>query len=333
VSSDHPIASIAHYNLLEAIGEGGIGATYRARDARVGRTVALKLIAPSISADPDRLSRLMTDARAAMALSHPNIATLFDVGEEGDRAYLVYEFAAGANLRDELAGGAMNARRAFDLAMQMADAVADAHAHGIVHGDLRPGTVIVTAKGSAKILDYGLAAWTRGGLLRAQAGRDPDTLPADATDVVAYLSPEQAFGSATDVRTDVFSLAVLTYEMATGRNPFVGATPAETVINVLQRRVTPPSQVNPSLPPELDEILARALARNLAERQQSVAAFAAELRGAASVLDVPGSDAVSPSILLPLDERPDKEATGLLYGGLTAAAAAAGLVWWWLSRR
>src|SRR5579859_5272913 len=143
--------NVAHYNLLERIGEGGIGEVFRARDTKVGRTVALKVVAPGIAEDPRRLTKLLDDARAASALSHPNIATLFDVGEADGVHYLAYEFAAGRTLRDESGGASMPPRRAVDLAVQMADGVATGHAHGIVHGDLRPDTVIVTEIGRASL--------------------------------------------------------------------------------------------------------------------------------------------------------------------------------------
>jgi serine/threonine protein kinase len=323
---------VAHYNLLERIGEGGIGELFRARDTKVGRTVALKIVSAAIVNDPARLERLLEDARAAAVLSHPNIATLWDVGESGGQTYLAYEFAAGRSLLEESGGAAMNSRRALDLAVQIADGVADAHSHGIIHGDLRPDTIIVTGKGNAKVLDFGLAPWTRGGVLRASASQNPDALPPESTSVLSYLSPEQAIGSAVDFRTDVFSIGVLTYEMVTGRNPFTGPTPAATVMNVIQGKFTPTSAVNPAVPVELDAILARALTPDLAQRQQSAASLAAELRSVAAMLDVRTGDSSSSSALLPIDDTPDRNAAGLLVGALMAAAAAAVGVWWYLSK-
>ncbi len=220
--------AIAHYNLIERIGKGGLGETYRARDTRVGRTVALKLVDADVAPDAESRARLLGEATIAATLSHPNVSTLFDTGEADGQVYLAYEYAPGHPMLEEVAGGAMNPRRALELAVQLADGVADAHAHGIIHGDLRPGTVIITPKGSAKILDFGFARWTRGGMLRAQASHDPDGLPADATRVLAYLSPEQALGGTIDSRTDVFSLGVMIYEVLTGRNPFAAPTAAAT---------------------------------------------------------------------------------------------------------
>jgi serine/threonine protein kinase len=323
---------VAHYNLLERIGEGGIGELFRARDTKVGRTVALKIVSAAIVEDPDRLRRLMDDARAAALLSHPNIATLWDVGEADGHAYLAYEFAAGRSLLEESGGAAMNPRRALDLAVQIADGVADAHSRGILHGDLRPDTIIVTGKGNAKILDFGLAPWTNGGILRASAAKNPDGLPPESAGVLGYLSPEQVLGGAVDPRTDVFSIGALTYELVTGRNPFAGPTAAATVMNVIQGKFIPASEVNPESPPELDPILAHALTPDLAHRQQSAAALAAELRSVAAMLDVRTGDSASPSALLPIDESPDRKAAGLLVGALMAAAVAALGVWWYLSR-
>ena len=323
---------IAHYNILDRMGEGGMGEVYRARDTKVGRTVALKIVSPAIAGDPARLRRLLDAVSAALALSHPNIATLWDAGEADGFHYLAYEFAAGRRLRDESAGVPMNPRRALDLAVQIADGVADAHSHGVIHGDLRPDTIVVTTKGSAKILDFGLAPWTNGGALRSRAARSPADLPADAVSVLAYLSPEQALGDAVDQRTDVFSLGTLTYELLTGRNPFAAASAADTIMNVIQGPIPPPSQVNAAVPKDLDAVIARALTRDLSQRQQSAAALAAELRTVAAVLDVRSGDVHEPSALLPIDESPDRQAAGLLTGALIAAAAAAAIVWWFLTR-
>ena len=323
---------IAHYNILDRMGEGGMGEVYRARDTKVGRTVALKIVSPAIAGDPARLRRLLDAVSAALALSHPNIATLWDAGEADGFHYLAYEFAAGRRLRDESAGVPMNPRRALDLAVQIADGGADAHSHGVIHGDLRPDTIVVTTKGSAKILDFGLAPWTNGGALRSRAARSPADLPADAVSVLAYLSPEQALGDAVDQRTDVFSLGTLTYELLTGRNPFAAASAADTIMNVIQGPIPPPSQVNAAVPKDLDAVIARALTRDLSQRQQSAAALAAELRTVAAVLDVRSGDVHEPSALLPIDESPDRQAAGLLTGALIAAAAAAAIVWWFLTR-
>jgi serine/threonine protein kinase len=323
---------IAHYNVLERIGEGGIGELFRARDTKVGRTVALKIVSPAITQDRARLERLLDDARGAARLSHPNIATLWEVGDADGHAYLAYEFASGRSLLEECGGAPMNPRRALDLAVQIADGVAEAHSHDILHGDLRPETIMVTAKGNAKVLDFGLAPWTNGGKLRASAARNPDALPPESAAVLGYLSPEQVLGGAVDPRTDVFSIGALTYYLVTGKNPFGAPTASATVLNVIQGKFTPATELNPAAPAELDPILARALTPDLAQRQQSAAALAAELRSVAAMLDVRMGDAGAPSALLPIDDSPDRNAAGLLVGALVTAAAAALGVWWFLSK-
>lgn len=324
--------SIAHYNILEPMGAGGIGDVFRARDTKAGRTVALKIVDPRLAGDPQTLARLLEDAAAAARLSHPNIATLWDVGEADGQTYLAYEFVAGNRLRDEFGGVAMPARRALDIAIQIADGVSDAHANGVIHGDLRPDTVMVTGKGSAKILDFGMARWTRGGALRDRAAAESDTMPAEAVSILAYLSPEQALGGAVDARTDVFSVAVITYELVTGMNPFASATASQTMLKVIRSHVAAPSDVNPAVPKDSDVVLSRALAPDLTARQQSAAALAAELRTVAAILDVRTGDTTAPSALLPIDVTPDRNAAGVLTAALVAAAAAAGAMWWWLAR-
>jgi serine/threonine-protein kinase len=292
----------------------------------------LKIVSQAIADDPPRLQRLLDDARAAAALSHPNIATLWEVGEADGFHYLAYEFTPGQRLREESGGAAMNPRRALDLAIQIADGVADAHANGIIHGDLRPDTIVVTGKGSAKILDFGMAPWTLGGAARARAAQSPDALPPEAIRVVSYMSPEEAIGGAVDGRTDVFALGTLTYELVTGENPFAAHTASDTIVNIIKGEVTPPSQVKASVPAELDAVVTRALSPDIAQRQQSAAAFAAELRSVAAILDVRSGDTAEPSTVLQIDETPDRHAAGLLAGALIAAAAAALGVWWWLTR-
>ena len=291
--------TVAHYNLLERIGEGGLGDVYRARDTRVGRTVALTLT--RMFADPASRDRFLADARAASVLSHPNIATLFDVGVHGDGVYLAYEFVGGLRLRQQMAGRPMNPRHALEIAVQLADALAEAHAHGVLHGDLRPDTIAITGKGSSKVLDFGMSAWTGGGAIRARAAQSPSSLGPEQVSVISYMSPEQAVGGSVDARTDVFSLGVIVYEMATGRHPFAAATAAATLDNVTTRAAPPASAGTPELPKDLDTTLDRALAKSLDARQQSAVAFAAELRSFLAVLDVRAGESAR-SELMPLDD-------------------------------
>jgi serine/threonine protein kinase len=316
--------SIAHYNLLERIGAGGLGDVYRARDTKVGRTVALKILPPEAPGDERRTEHFTAAVREAAALSHPNIATLFDAGESGDRFYLAYEFVAGVTLRQEIGGRAVNPRRALELGIQLADALAEAHARDITHGDLRPDTIMVTAKGSAKLLDSGLSRWTRGGRARAAAAASPDRVPADAVAVAPYLSPEQAIGSDIDARSDLFSLGAILYEMLTGRAAFAQTAAASPVLNVIRMTPPRPSDVNPALPIELDAIIGRALSKDIDARYQSAASFGAELRSVAAVLDVrAGEDTLAD--LIPLDEDPPSRTWIVLVVVVVAAA-----LWWYL---
>ena len=188
--------------------------------------------------------------------STTNIATLFDVVEEDGRCYLAYEFAAGPSLRDEMGGHPVNVRRAVALAAQVTDALAEGHSRGLVHGDLRPDNIVVTPKGSAKILNFGLSQWTPSGQARAAASSS-DGLGDDPHGVAGYLSPEQALGGTIDERSDVFSFGAVLYEMLTGRSPFAGATPAATMMNVIRVTPPPPSQTNRVVPLDLDALVSR----------------------------------------------------------------------------
>ena len=317
------LGAIAHYNLLERIGQGGLGDVYRARDTKVGRTVALKLAPESTFADAAAREMFLEDARAAATLSHPNIATLFDVGEYDGGCYLAYEFASGMTLQRELSGRPASPRRAVELAVQIAEALADAHSAGVLHGDLRPETIFVTQKGSAKVLDFGMSRWTRGGKTRTRAATSPGSLGADALRVVCYMSPEQALGGSVDPRSDVFSLGVVLYEMLTGQNPFIAPTASQTVVNVTSTSV-PSSKAAATASADLAAIVSRSMAKEIDKRHQSAASFSAELRSVGAMLDVRSGDA-APGDLLPLD---DEGGSGNWWWAAAAIVAGAAVVWW-----
>ena len=257
-----PIAVIAHYNLLERLDPAGPGELFRARDTKKGRTVAVRVL-PERFVDASELPGFMERARGLSALSHPNVTTVFDVGEHEGRIYVVFEFLKGQSLRSEMGGRAINVRRAMDLAVQMADAVADAHACGYVHGGLSPESVVITAKGHAKIPAFALAS--REGF----AGPDAEHLH-------DYDSPEEARGLPSDERSDIYSVGAVLYEMLTGRRP-------------LHRGASAPSASNPHVPREVDDIVLRAVAPNPDSRYQSSATFAAELRSTGAMLDLRGT--------------------------------------------
>ena len=318
------MTAIAHYNVLERMGESTTGELFRARDTKVGRTVALKFISAEVFANARSRDAFLHDARAAMALSHPNIATLFDVGEyEGD-LYLAYEFASGITLRQESEGRSVNPRRVVELAIQIADALAEGHGRGLVHGDLRPDTIIVTHKGSAKVLEFGMSRWTAGGRIRAEAARAPRSLGPEAIAVISYMSPEQVLGGEVDARTDIFSLGTIAYEMLTGRNPFSASTADLSAVNVIAARIPAAHTLSTSLG-DLDALITRAMSKQIDNRPQSAASLSAELRGIGAILDV-RSGMAGPSELLPLDD----EGGGSAKWWVAAAAivAVAGLAWW-----
>jgi serine/threonine protein kinase len=267
----------------------------------------------------------LEDARAAAKLSHPNITTLFDVGEYDGGSYLAYEFAAGISLRQECAGRAVNPRRAVELAGHIADALAEGHAQGLLHTDIRPETILVTHKGSAKLLEFGMAAWTTGGRVRARAVSSPDALGADAVSVVSYMSPEQALGGSIDVRTDIFSLGVVLYEMLAGRHPFAAGDIEKTLVNVTS-----------AVPPVLDvaggsvdlwRLVARAMAKEIDKRPESAAAFSSQLRHIAATLGVHAGEAPPRTELVPLD---DDTGDGKRWAAVIAVAAIVLLLWWML---
>ena len=257
-----PIAVIAHYNLLERLDPAGPGELFRARDTKKGRTVVIRVL-PEGFVDPANRQVFIERARGLSALSHPNVTTVFDVGEDEGRIYIVFEFLKGQSLRSEMGGRAINVRRAMDLAIQMADAVADAHGCGYVHGGLSPDSVVITAKGHAKIPAFALAS------------RDGFAGP-DAAQLHDYDSPEEARGLPSDERSDIYSVGAVLYEMLTGRRP-------------LHRGASAPSASNPHVPKELDEIVLKAVAPNPDSRYQSAATFAAELRSIAAIFDVRGT--------------------------------------------
>jgi eukaryotic-like serine/threonine-protein kinase len=314
--------TIAHYNILERLGVGALGEVFRARDLRVGRTVALMLPPQELIAGAEARARFLTDARAAAALNHPNIAQLWDVVEQDGRCYLAYEFAAGPSLRDEMGGRAVNVRRSVEIAAQITDALAEGHSRGLIHGDLRPDNIVVTPKGSVKILNFGLARWTTGGRARLAAS-SPDGLGTDPVGVAAYLSPEQALGSSIDARSDLFSVGVILHEMVAGRNPFQAATPAASLLNVISAAAPPLSAGPRPAADELAGLVQRLLAKPVDSRPQTALSVSSELRRIAAAFDVREGNA-PPTELIP----PQPKQGNALW--IVALVALLGLVAWWL---
>ncbi|MDO8835657.1 MAG: protein kinase [Vicinamibacterales bacterium] len=318
--------TIGHYELLGLLGSGGYGTVYRARDTRVGRTVAVRVLGDP-SSDARARASFVESVRPFIEISHPNVASLFDVGEHQEHPYLVYEFVPGERLGELAAGRPVNLRRTLDLCTQAADGLADAHSFGLAHGALTPASLVVTQKGRLKILDFGLAFWQPGGPGRLTAVRLDQRGAALGPAAIAYMAPEQILGQATDHRADIFSLGVVLYQLLTGRQPFEDSNPSDTAVKVTQVTPPAPSTVNSDVPPVMDQIVARAMSKSVADRYDSAAALASDLRAAAAAVhqreaaqDVSGIEAA---------RAPERSLgrTFLLVSLLIAAIAVAGWTW------
>jgi serine/threonine-protein kinase len=293
--------AIAHYKILGHLGAGGLGEVYRARDTRLGRTVAVKVLPAELTRDTPKLRFLLETAKLLAEVSHPNIAMLFENGQEGTQQYLVFEFVQGDPLGTIINGRALNVRRAVEFGINLADALADAHALGLIHGDIRPGTIMITPKDRAKFVNFGLSQFTNGGVNRV----NPPT---------PYVSPEEITGLRPDSRSDIYSLGAVLFEMLTGRQRVRGS--------VLRG-------LNPKVPPELDEIIGRMLAANIESRAQSAATVAAELRSIAAILDMRAEVAEAAEAHDPA-RRHEQSRGGVLRVVLLVAGVGALAIWlWW----
>jgi eukaryotic-like serine/threonine-protein kinase len=275
--------TISHYRIVEQLGAGGMGVVFKAQDNRLERAVALKFLPENLAQQPQALERFRREARAASALNHPGICTIYDVGEQDGRAFIAMEFIDGETLRSHIHGKPLPLDELLDLGIQIAEALDAAHAEGIIHRDIKPANIFVTKRGRAKVLDFGLAKLVPKGVANDDA--DSAAAPTDSTSVVglisgtpSYMSPEQVRGDDLDARTDIFSLGLVLYEMATGTQAFRGGTGGAIIEAVLTRPPVSIHSINPGVPPRLEAIIQKALHKDRVQRYQHTAEILVDLQ-------------------------------------------------------